>query len=109
MRFTFLLSLLALTVASTAHAADKPQFQLSIKDHKFNVEELSVPANTAFTLIVKNEDKSAEEFESHKMKVEKLIPANSESVIHVKPLKAGSYPFMGEFHESTAKGVIIAQ
>ncbi|MCM8598918.1 MAG: cupredoxin domain-containing protein, partial [Candidatus Accumulibacter sp.] len=31
------------------------------------------------------------------------------ATIVIGPLKPGSYPFYGEFHEATAKGVIIAE
>jgi hypothetical protein len=43
------------------------------------------------------------------MKAEKVIPGKSKGVVRVGPLKAGRYPFVGEFNESTAKGVVIAE
>ena len=43
------------------------------------------------------------------MKVEKVIPGKSKGVVRIGPLKPGRYPFVGEFHEATAKGVVIAE
>ena len=50
-----------------------------------------------------------EEFESHALKVEKVVPGKSKGIVRIGPLKAGKYPFVGEYHESTAKGVITAE
>ena len=56
-----------------------------------------------------NEDATAEEFESKPMKVEKVIPGKSKGVVRIGPLKPGRYNFVGEFHESTAKGTVIVE
>ena len=96
-----------LTVApATARAQD---ITVTIKDHKFTPSEIKVPANKRVTITVVNDDPTPEEFESHPMKVEKVIPGKSKAVIRIGPLKAGSYPFVGEFHEATAKGTLIAE
>jgi plastocyanin len=92
-----------------ADAADDVEITISIKDHKFDPAEIKVPAGKAIKLTVKNMDASAEEFESHPLKVEKVIAANGTAVIRVKPLSKGSYAFVGEYHEKTAKGVLIAE
>jgi plastocyanin len=84
-------------------------FALTIKDHRFEPSELQVPAGKRFKLIVKNLDSTAEEFESHDLKLEKVIPGKSEATLTVRPLKAGTYKFVGEFHEKTAKGSIVAK
>jgi hypothetical protein len=100
-----LAALLVLTPAF-AHAQD---MTLTIKDHKFTPAELKVPANKRVKLTVVNDDPTPEEFESHEMKVEKVIPGKSKGIVRIGPLKPGRYPFVGEFHESTAKGVVIAE
>ena len=66
-------------------------------------------ANTRTDLLVKNQDATAEEFESSALKIEKVIAAGREATIKLPPLKPGTYKFVGEYHESTAKGVIIAE
>ncbi|HWK97596.1 MAG TPA: cupredoxin domain-containing protein [Pseudolabrys sp.] len=98
----------ALAVAPlAAKAAD--DFTLTIKDHKFSPTELKVPANKRVTITVVNADPTPEEFESSELKVEKIIAGNSKAVIRIGPLKPGRYGFFGEFHEDTAKGVVIAE
>jgi hypothetical protein len=85
------------------------EYVLTIKDHRFTPTELKVPANKRVQITVVNDDPTPEEFESHEMKVEKVIPGKSKAVVRVGPLKPGRYPFVGEFHEATAKGTLIAE
>ena len=88
--------------------AEDPTFELTIRDHRFTPSEIAVPAGTKIKLIVKNEDSTPEEFESKKLRREKVIPGKSQATILVGPLTAGEYPFVGEFHEKTATGKLIA-
>ena len=97
-----------LAAAPVAFAAE-PEFTLVIRDHKFQPTELRVPANTKVRLIVDNQDSTAEEFESKDLKREKVIPPKSKGTVLIGPLKPGRYSFVGEFHEKTAKGVIIVE
>jgi len=108
MRIAFIIAsaAIALAVPSSAHAQE---FSLTIKDHKFEPAEIKVPANQRITIIVSNEDATAEEFESKSLKVEKVIAGKSKGTVRVSPLKPGRYEFIGEYHESTAKGVLIAE
>jgi plastocyanin domain-containing protein len=102
------IGLLALVVMAPAlMRAD--DFTLTIKDHRFTPEEIKVPANQRVAITVINQDSTAEEFDSTALKVEKVVPGNSQGVVRIGPLKPGRYPFIGEFHEATAKGVVIAE
>jgi plastocyanin len=98
-------TLLALT---PAWAADN-EFPIAIRNHRFEPAEVRVPAGKKIKLIVHNQDNSAEEFESHELNREKLIPPGAKATIFVGPLKPGRYPFVGEFNEKTAQGVLIAE
>ena len=89
--------------------AQVPEFKVTIKDHKFTPAEVRVPAGKKVKLIVANEDATPEEFESHSMHREKIIPGNSTATIFIGPLKPGRYKFEGEFNPSTAQGVVIAE
>ena len=89
--------------------AEELIFTTSIKEHKFEPDKIEVPANQKFTLIVKNLDKTTEEFESQSLKQEKIVRGEKEIKMIIKPLKAGEYQFVGEFHAKTAKGKIIAK
>lgn len=92
-----------------AVALAQSEVKLRIKDHRFIPTEVRVPANQKFRLLVSNEDPTAEEFESHALNREKVIPGKSSATILIGPLKPGRYEFVGEFNEATAKGVIIAE
>jgi plastocyanin len=106
--FSMLLGLAALVTLAPA-AAHAQEYVLTIKDHKFTPEELKVPANKRVVITVVNDDATAEEFESSVLKVEKVIAGNSRGTVRIGPLAPGRYPFIGEFHEATAKGVVIAE
>ena len=103
-----LMWILGLALWVPSHAQDL-SFALTINDHRFEPSELQVPAGKRFKLVVKNLDSTAEEFESHELKLEKVIPGRSEVNLTVRPLKPGTYEFAGEFHQKTAKGRIVAK
>lgn len=98
----------ALLLPVLSQAAD-PEFTLVIKDHRFTPSELKIPAGKKVKLIVDNQDSTPEEFESHELNREKVIAGKSKASIFIGPLKAGKYPFFGEFNATTAKGVVIAE
>lgn len=66
-------------------------------------------AGAPFVLVVTSKDATPEEFESKELRIEKVIPGGKTMKIRVRALKPGSYPFIGEYHEATAKGRIIAE
>ncbi len=99
----------AFALTGLAFAADPQEYALTIKDHKFAPAELRVPANTKFKLAVANQDATAEEFESKSMKLEKVIAGGKTASLFVAPLAPGRYPFEGEFHSKTARGIVIAE
>ena len=102
------LLLLLVLLPALAMAAD-PEYVLTIKDHKFTPSELRVPAGKKIRLTIDNQDPTAEEFESHALNREKVVPPNSKAPVFIGPLAPGRYPFIGEFHEKTANGVIVAE
>lgn len=98
-----------LAASGAALAGDMPIYTIIIKEHRFHPEEVRIPANTKVKLIVKNEDRTPEEFESHDFNREKIIPGGKQTVVFVGPLKAGAYKFFGEFNPDTAQGRLIAE
>lgn len=94
-------------LVASAHAGET--FEITIKDHRFSPSELTVPANEQISLVVKNQDSTPEEFEAENFDAEKVIPGNSEATILVGPFEPGEYEFVGEFHEDSAKGKLIAK
>ena len=91
-----------------AMAADEG-IALSIKDHRFEPAEVVVPAGQKVKLLVTNNDATPEEFESHALDIEKVVPAGTTATITIGPLDPGRYEFVGEFHEDSAKGAIVAK
>ena len=85
------------------------EYKLTIRDHRFEPAELRVPSGKKIKLIIDNQDESAEEFESHALNREKVIPPKSKATVFIGPLTPGRYSFIGEFHSETAKGVVIAE
>ena len=102
--------LAALLAAGTSAAAQtEPEFVIVIENHRFTPSEITVPAAQKIKLVVDNRDKTAEEFESKSLKREKVIPGGTKATIVIGPLKPGSYEFVGEYNEKTARGRIVAK
>src|SRR5262249_51646258 len=95
-------------VPQAAHGQDDV-YVLTFRNNKLEPAELPVPAGKEFKLVVKNADQTPEEFESSDLKIEKIIAGGSEIELTIKPLEPGRYEVVGEFHEDTAKGHIVAQ
>lgn len=99
----------ACLMLSVSARANDAEVLLIIKDHRFTPTELSVPAGKKVKLVIDNQDATPEEFESHDLNREKVIPGKSKATVWIGPLKPGSYAFVGEYHEATAKGRIIVK
>lgn len=100
--------LLTLLAASPA-LAEMATVPLAIQNHRFVPTEITIPANTKVRLLISNRDPSAEEFESDDLRREKVIPGNSQGVVFVGPLPAGTYGFFGDFHRATAQGRLLVR
>jgi len=101
--------LLAIIAAPGAALAADPEVALVIEKNRFQPEEVKVKAGVPFVLVVTNKDGAPEEFESKDLRLEKVIPAGKTVRIRVPALKAGAYRFVGEYHEATAKGRVLAE
>ncbi len=86
---------------------DGQVIHLQIKDHKFIPETIYAETDKKIKLVVENMDNEVEEFESISLNRERIVPALSTVSIILAPLEVGNYEFMGEFHQDTAKGVLI--
>jgi plastocyanin len=108
-RLPLLMLVLALATSGQGRAEDLMNIDLSIRDHRFTPAEIHVPAGKPVMLTIKNEDSTVEEFDSSALKVEKVIVGGRTATLRLRPLGAGRYPFMGEYHSDTAQGVVIAE
>ena len=101
--------LVVATCCSGARAEDVFSTNITIRGHKFEPSELHVPAGKRILLTVINADPLSEEFDSAALKVEKVIAGSSQGIVRIAPLNPGTYEFVGEYHEETAKGRVIAE
>src|ERR1700678_763471 len=102
-----LLFVLPAVVAAPAFA-DEP-IAVTLQNHKFSPAEIHVKANTPAIIALTNKDATAEEFDSTSLKVEKVVAGNSSGNVRIRALEPGRYPFMGEYHSSTAQGAVVAK
>ena len=105
----FAVAILLAALGTPSAQALAQEFNLVIRNHKFEPQELRVPAGKRVSIYVANEDATPEEFESATLKIEKIIPGKSKGLVRIGPLAPGRYEFIGEFNADTAKGVIIAE
>ncbi|HEX7327810.1 MAG TPA: cupredoxin domain-containing protein [Casimicrobiaceae bacterium] len=101
--------LLGLAVAMPALADELPAFKVSARDGLLEPTVIEAPAGKRFTIEVTNEGKAAMEFESHDLKLEKVIPPGRKATFTIRALKAGEYRFYDEFHEKTGQGKVVVK
>jgi hypothetical protein len=94
--------------APHAKAQNAATVEISVKDHQFQPAQIRGPANKPILLRVKNLDATPMEFESVSLRVEKVVPANSDGVINLRPLQPGQYNFFDDFHQQTT-GVLVIE
>jgi hypothetical protein len=97
----------ALTAGSAAQAQDAV-VNITVKNHRFEPSQPRAPANRPITIRVHNLDSAPMEFESVRLRVEKVVAPNSEGVINVRALSPGRYEFFDDFHQST-RGTLIVE
>lgn len=100
------LMLAAMLAPAAAYAAP---IEMVLQNHKFSPSVITVKAGEPFAIHLVNKDATADEFDSTALKVEKVIPGNSDGIVRIRPLAPGKYPFMGEYHAATAQGLVIAK
>jgi len=111
-RGTFFLAaplLMGIGLAGAAGTAAADVIELSISGHKFTSADVTVPANQKFQIKVTNNDPSPAEFESHDLKVEKIVVPGGTVTVTAGPLKPGTYEFVDDYHPDDAKGTVTAK
>jgi hypothetical protein len=106
LRLAMLCGLLA---SAPALAADDPTFRIEFNDGVIAPLRLEVPANTRFRLELKNLGKTPAEFESKELKKEKVLAAESESVLVIRTLDPGEYAFFDDFHPDAPPAILVAK
>ena len=97
-------------LAPTAFA-DTQGPTVTLTDGVIVPQNIEIEAGQAVNLTVKNAGKAPAEFESKRLHIEKVLPPGTSTVIRLRPLPAGRYAFVEEFHENlaTARGEIVAK
>lgn len=101
--------LLAGLMAGGSPARAEDALSLEFRQHRFVPNRIEVPANVKFRLLVKNNDDTADEFESVALNREKLVAPGQTITVFLGPLSPGEYKFFGDFHQDTAQGVMVAK
>ena len=93
-------------VALPAEGADS--IVLVLKGNRFTPNAVIAPAGERLRLEIKNEDATPAEFESHDLRIEKIIVPGGRISVLVGPLKPGTYKFFDDYHPDTANGTLTA-
>jgi len=96
-----------LLITSHSSLAQRQEFTLVLHNHLFYPAEITIPSNQKIKLIIDNQDDSIEEFDSFSLNREKVLFPKQKSIIYIGPLASGHYAFFGEYHPSSARGVIM--
>ncbi len=88
--------------------AEDTRLEITVKDRRFEPAELQVPANQPITLVIKNADATPMEIESVSLRIEKVIPANSQGAVRIRALKPGRYEFYDDFNQGN-RGALVVQ
>lgn len=98
-----------LIAASLPVSAGLPSYDLELHDGTLIPANIHVPAGERFKLVIRNTGNGPVEFESQRLRQEKVLGPGAESFVVIHPLKPGEYGFFDEFHLPDAKGLIIAE
>jgi plastocyanin len=94
--------------ATGSLAAGEPTVTLTLRDHRFTPATVSVPAGQRVQVVLINHDLATEEFDSHDLRIERMVTPGATVRFFIGPLRPGTYEFVGEFHPRTAQGRIVA-
>ena len=98
-----------LAVSTPVAAAETATFTIEMKDGTMTPNRLEVPAGTPVKIIVKNTGTSPAEFESARLRQEKVLSPGAQSFIVLRNLSPGEYPFFDDFHPDADPAVIVAK
>lgn len=96
-------------VPAPTRAEEPAMIEVTLKGHQFSPAEIHVPTGKLVILRITNQDDTVEEFDSTALQVEKVIVGGHYALVRLRPLGPGRFPFMGEYHPETAKGVVISE
>ena len=105
-----LLALVCLALAAPQAArADDPTFVVTFENGKIEPLRIEVPAKTRIRLELVNKGDTPAEFESKPLRLEIVLATHSQSVLVIRTLDAGEYPFFDDFHPDAPQAVVVAR
>jgi hypothetical protein len=96
-----------LSFIAAAAAQQSATVTLRVKNHKFEPQEITAPANIPIVLHLQNLDSTPMEFESVSLRVEKTVVGNGQGIIRIRPLSVGRYEFFDDFHQQTTGTLVV--
>lgn len=102
--------MVVICVASVTNAASNATTQvmtLTLKDHHFIPDTISIPTGQRVKIDFINQDATADDFDSDDLHVDKDIGPHGRTAFFIGPLKPGTYAFKGELHAATAHGTVV--
>ncbi len=108
-RLTPMLLAAFLAAPAAAHAEDPVSFVLEMKDGVLNPARIEIPAGTEVKIVLRNTGTTPAEFESLRLRKEKVLAPGAESFVVIRKASPGEYPFYDEFHMDKGQGVIVAR
>lgn len=108
---TRLALILGASLMASAALAETPTATVTMTDGVVSPQTVEIPAGQQMTLIVVNAGKKPAEFESKRLRIERIVAPGATLNLTLRPLPAGEYPFVEEFHENldTSHGTIVAK
>lgn len=96
------------TASAAASLSDMPLEIITLKDHRYTPEVITVPAGQKIRIEITNRDATADDFDSADLHVDRDLKPHERAAFVIGPLKEGHYKFKGELHAATAHGEVIA-
>ena len=90
-----------------ANADDTVTLSLTLKNHQFEPAEVHAPPGQPIEFRIRNDNDIVSEFESSDLHFEKIVPAGTEAMVHVRALQPGRYNFFDDFHHETQGFLIV--
>jgi hypothetical protein len=103
-----LIAALLAAAVPAARAAEPTTLTLTLQNHRFTPDTLTVPAGERFRIRLTNHDDTPDEFESYDMKFEKIVVPGGTITVFAGPLHPGRYKFFDDYHPDTATGTAVA-
>jgi hypothetical protein len=98
-----------LASGAVARAQETPTFRVTFENGKIEPLRIEIPARTRVRFELVNKGDTPAEFESKPLRLEKVLAPHSQSVLVIRTLDPGEYPFFDDFHPDAPQAVVVAK